>query len=208
MAESLEVQALRRLAAHIGARVTDTSTPGVHSASSYHYALGTGGIGLAIDLAEPSGPSHDTPGLLRINLEVASLIGRQCAELIYAGPGARTLRNGGPWIYSAAVLSAHHNHVHVAVNRGFTFVAPVKEVKPMWDPPLSVCATLKAPNGGVWGLAPDGGVFAFEGIAPFYGSAAGQAYFAGRRAARLEARADGGYDILATSGERYQYPAS
>jgi hypothetical protein len=84
---------------------------------------------------------------------------------------------------------------------------PPTEVRPMYDPPLSVCATLKAPNGGLWGLGPDGGVYAFEG-APFYGSAAGQAYFSGRHAARLEAHPSGGYTIVATTGERYNYPAS
>lgn len=206
MAESLEVTALRALAAHIGARVSDVATPDVHSATSWHYAPGTGGTGLAVDLAEPGGPSALTPGLRRIAAEVARLAGPWCNELIYAeGP---SLRLGRPYRYSAPVLRAHRNHVHVAVRRGFRFEAPAPpEVRPMWEPPLSVCATLKAPNGGVWGLGPDGGVYAFEG-APFYGSAAGQGYFVGRRAARLEARPDGGYDIIATSGERYQYPAS
>lgn len=90
---------------------------------------------------------------------------------------------------------------------GYGRPAYAKEIRPMFDPPLPVCATLKAPNGGVWGLGPDGGVYGFEG-APFYGSAAGQPYFSGRRAALLEAHPSGGYVIIATSGERYAYPAS
>ena len=46
MAYSAEVSALLALATHIGARVTDVATPGIHSATSYHYQ------GLAVDLAE------------------------------------------------------------------------------------------------------------------------------------------------------------
>lgn len=82
----------------------------------------------------------------------------------------------------------------------------VRGVAPMYSPPLQVVADLKAPTGGAWGLGPDGAIYGFGG-APYYGGANGQPYFAGRTAARLEARADGGYDIIDTAGERYQYPA-
>lgn len=201
MAESLEVASLRALARHIGARVTST-TGDQHSPTSFHYAAGTDGTGLAIDLAELSGPSALTPGLKRIATECFRLV-PDAAELIYAeGP---CLRNGKPYQYGALTLRAHRNHVHLAVSRGFRFVTP--EVRPMFDPALPVCAVLAAPGGGFWGLGPDGGVFAFLG-APFYGSAAGQPYFAGRKAARLESHPTGGYTIVATSGETYHFPAS
>lgn len=201
--ESLEVKALRALAAHIGARVTST-TGGKHAENSYHYAAGTEGHGLAIDLAETRGPSTMTSGLKRIAEEVARLIGPQCAELIHAG--GPSLRNGRAFLYGASTLAAHRSHVHVAVSKGFRWAPPVKEVRSMYDPPLSICASLVSPNGGVWFLAPDGAVYAFG--APYLGGANNQPYFAGRKAARLDPHPTGGYTIVATSGERYSYPAS
>lgn len=207
MAESLEVAALRNLARHIGARVTDTTTPGVHSVTSYHYAPGTGGVGLAVDLAELSGPSALTPGLARIARECARLV-PNAAELIYAeGPN---LRLGKPYQYGPLTLRMHRNHVHLAVNRGFRFEAPAPtpEVRPMYDPALAlepIVADLACPTGGVWLLARSGAVYAFGG-APYQGAANGKAYFAGRVAARLELVLDDGvpkYRIVATSGETY-----
>lgn len=200
IAESLEVRALRALSAHIGARITDTITPGVHSDNSFHYADGTGGEGLAIDLAEKSGPSSLTPGLARIAADVARLIGPACAELIYAwGP---SLRNGRPFQYSAATLAAHRNHVHVAVNKGFRWAPPVTEVRPMFSPPLQIVAALDAPTGGTWMLGKDGAVYAFGG-AQYHGGANGKDYFAGRTAAKLIHAPGDRYSIVATSGEAY-----
>jgi GH25 family lysozyme M1 (1,4-beta-N-acetylmuramidase) len=80
------------------------------------------------------------------------------------------------------------------------------QVKPMYDPPLTlepIVADLKAPV-GAWLLAKSGAIYAFGG-APFKGAANGQDYFTGRQAARLEANGDG-YTIIATSGERYDFP--
>lgn len=210
--ESLEVKSLRALAAHIGARVTST-TGGEHSATSYHFAAGTGGDGLAIDLAELSGPSALTPGLKRIATEVARLIGPQCAELIYAtGPN---YRNGQPYRwYGPVTLWAHRNHIHVAVRRGFRWTAPVTapEVRPMFSPPHvlePIVASLAAPGGGFWLLAVSGAVYAYEGAwFPREGAAKGTDYFKGRTAARLEVHESGGFTIVATSGERYMYPKS
>lgn len=84
------------------------------------------------------------------------------------------------------------------------------KVAPMYDPPITlapIVADLACPTGGAWVLGRDGGVYAFGG-APFHGSAAGADYFAGRTAARLEARDDGqpGYEILDSAGEVYRYP--
>lgn len=81
-----------------------------------------------------------------------------------------------------------------------------QEVKPMFDPALTlepVVASLRCPTGGVWLLAASGAVYAFE--CPYKGAANGKDYFAGRSAARLELNGDG-YTIVATSGERYDYP--
>lgn len=114
-------------------------------------------------------------------------------------PGDAGSQDNGGGVYRRSRLRSHIV--------GFGRPAYVTEIKPMYDPPLSVCATLKAPNGGIWGLAPDGAIYGFEG-APYYGGANGQAYFVGRRAAQLEAHPSGGYTIVATSGERYNYPAA
>lgn len=81
------------------------------------------------------------------------------------------------------------------------YAAPVIEVKPMFSPPLSVCAELDCPTGGVWLLAPDGAVYAFGG-APYLGGCNGKPYFVGRTAAQLRL-IDGKYQIVATSGEAY-----
>jgi hypothetical protein len=86
----------------------------------------------------------------------------------------------------------------------------VMKVNPDFDPPLH-CVSFKAnPHGpGVWGLGPDGGIFALEG-APFRredggpgGSAAGKDYFRGRVAAKLHLSPEGLPVIEATTGERY-----
>ena len=205
--ESLEVRALRALAAHIGARVTST-TGGVHAATSYHFQDGTQGDGLAIDLAETSGPSSLTPGLKRIAEQVAALIGPQCKELIYAaGPN---LKNGRPAWYGPSTLWAHRNHIHVAVGRGFRWTAPVTEVRPMYDPPLvlaPVVASLPAPGGGAWVLTQEGAIYAFG--APDYDAPNRHPeYWAlGQKAARLEPF-NGGYTVVDTAGQRYNYPAS
>jgi hypothetical protein len=83
-----------------------------------------------------------------------------------------------------------------------------QEVAPMYSPPLvlePIAASCQAPQGGVWLVATSGAVYAF-GAAPYCGGANGQPYFVGRNAARIEPNARGGYDIIATSGERYSYP--
>jgi hypothetical protein len=181
-------------------RVTSV-TEGQHAPGSYHYRTGTNGIGLAVDFAGPV-PSRDSPELLAI-FRAFQPVEHLLHELIYGG--ADYAIKAGARVKPYAV-SDHMNHVHVSVDRSVFIPVPQPKVPPMFDPPLpGFCAWLSHPTRGGWGLAPDGGVFALD--APFYGSAAGQSYFVGRRAARLEARADGGYDIVAISGERYGYPA-
>lgn len=166
-------------------RVTDVSGPG-HAKGSYHYAEGTGGVGLAVDFAGV------TPGVTPVTVVQMAAIYRafmavapQLAELIHNGPGTgMAVKSGrvmnGPSLYGPAVWDAHKNHVHVAVPRG-TFLAPVSH-------PLSTLEATVADNpdipkaqapivafaptpsgGGYWIVTADGAVFAF-----------GDAQYAGR----------------------------
>lgn len=77
---------------------------------------------------------------------------------------------------------------------------------PVFNPSVSlnIVAFLSSPAGGFWVLLSDGAIFTF-GNASYHGGANGQSYFVGRKPARLEPHGDG-YDIIATSGERYQFP--
>lgn len=78
----------------------------------------------------------------------------------------------------------------------------------MWDPPLAVVDFLPywAGSGGYM-LFADGGVGAV-GDAPHRPGKQplGNEYWLGRRPARLERLGAGGYTVIATSGERYEYP--
>lgn len=103
-------------------RVTDIGGPG-HTKGSWHYRLGTGGEGLAVDLAGPV-PSRDSDALAAV-YEALEPYGPLTAELIYSGPGGGFWKNGqrvGP--YSAA---GHHDHVHVAVPVGTVLCDPTPE---------------------------------------------------------------------------------
>lgn len=84
-------------------------------------------------------------------------------------------------------------------------VAQPPEVAPMFDPPLvSIVDALPAPHGGCWLLAADGAIYT-TGPAPYLGGMNDEKNalaFVFRRAARLEPY-QGGYRIVATSGEKY-----
>lgn len=107
--------ALRQMANIMGCAVMAT-TNGAHAKQSYHYS------GQAVDLAATSGPSYDSYALLDINEQIIRLIPMQMIlELIYSGPGNVCIRNGRPYAYGGAVMSRHHNHVHLAVVSTFTY---------------------------------------------------------------------------------------
>lgn len=85
-------------------RVTDISTPNVHTAGSYHYRQGTGGVGLAVDFAGPV-PSKRSPELRAI-VDAFQPVRLQLVEFLH------------PWN-----RLDHQDHIHVAVNLG-VFLAP------------------------------------------------------------------------------------
>lgn len=156
-------------------KVTSTLRPGAVTAAgnrSFH------ALGLAVDFAGPV-PSINSDALADI-FRAFLPVEKHLAELIYAGPQvAFNVKNGRRvGKYAQAI---HHNHVHVAVQRGVfldrlvpTFLPDtVIEEAPdgdersedMADPTGAMCA----PNGGVWVVTRDGGVRAYRN-APFHGS--------------------------------------
>lgn len=144
-------------ASNVPHRVTST-TQRCPKTGTYHCFQGTGGIGLAADFAGPVA-SWDSPALRAI-YQVLELLGPQCAELIYSGPGGGFWKNGqkvGPY-----AVAAHHNHVHVAVRKGVFVESPTMES----DMPVQVIAPIVAfhptPSGqGYWVVTADGGIFSF-----------------------------------------------
>jgi hypothetical protein len=162
--------ALRRFARHIGAIVTST-TGGAHTATSHHYS------GRAVDLAAPAGPSYDSSALLAINERIVELLPlSMISELIYSGPGNVCVKDGRiVAAYSPAVMSRHHNHVHLAVVSNFAYNTPEAAMPGPDDPNRAnvnapVVGIAATPTGrGYWIVCADGGVFAF-GDAQFMGN--------------------------------------
>jgi hypothetical protein len=79
----------------------------------------------------------------------------------------------------------------------------------MYNPPLAIAspcvASLDCPTGGAWTLHLNGRVHQW-GSAKYHGDAFGQDYFKGREAAQLK-HLGNGYSVVASSGEKYDYPA-
>jgi hypothetical protein len=137
MTPSREVRAIIAFVESTGLphRVTDIDTPGVHVADSRHYAPGTDGRGLAVDLA--GSVPGDTAAMFAIYRALLTQAGN-LHELIYWGPGVDVLVRRRvkvvPSAYDPSVLAAHRNHVHVSVDLG-TFLEP-------WEVPVPDDETL------------------------------------------------------------------
>lgn len=187
-------------------RVTSINT-GKHAPHSYHYR------NLAVDFAGPT-PSRDSPALMAI-FNAYMAVGDSLAELIYA-QAPFNIKNGKRVPRYAE--SIHHDHVHVAVNTGWTKPfghLPVVEIKPAenvkivdrrvdWD----VADYLDCPTGGVWLLFRDGGIGSLAG-APSKPEniPIGKDYWGNRMGARIKLNPDCpvGYIVVATTGEEYKY---
>lgn len=175
--ESKELHALRVMARLMGWCVSSANSGG-HSGTSYHFADGTDGKGLAVDLVDPSGPGWDSEALLTINEQIIRYIPLTLIkELIYSGPGNICVKNGSvvpARYYGSTVMSRHHNHIHLAVAKGFTYNSP-EALLPADDPNrvnvnAPICGIAITPtNKGYLLVAMDGGVFAF-GDAPYLGN--------------------------------------
>ena len=155
-----------------------SANSGGHSGTSWHYAPGTDGKGLAVDLVDPAGPGWDSEALSLINSQVIRFIPLALIkECIYSGPGSICVKNGRvvpASFYGAAVVGRHHNHVHLAIAKGFTYNSPEVFV-PADDPNrvnvnAPIAGMAATPTGrGYWLVGMDGGVYAF-GDAVFYGN--------------------------------------
>lgn len=161
-------------------RVTDVNGPG-HAKGSYHYAQGTGAVGLAVDFAGV------VPGVTAVTAKQMGAIYRcllavagQLAELIYSGadidgrPVTLAVKNGrrvdGASFFGPVTWKDHFDHVHVAVPRGTFLSHPLSTLQkeaPMADDNVyqaqaEVVAFEATPTGkGYWIVTADGAVFAF-----------------------------------------------
>jgi hypothetical protein len=172
--ETAVTAALRVLAGVMGWAVMHT-TAGAHSPTSYHYPASGA---RAVDLAGRSGPGRDTSELLAIDEGIIRVVPlSMIEELIYSGPGNVCVKHGrivnGTVAYGSAVMSRHHDHVHLAVVSTFTYQGG--PAMPADDPNRTnvnapIVGIAITPSGqGYLLVAADGGVFAF-GDAVFKGN--------------------------------------
>lgn len=175
--ESDELKALRVMARLMGWGIYSANSGG-HSGKSFHYADGTNGKGLAVDLVDPDEAGSDSPALDLINSQIIRFIPLPLIEeLIYSAPEAINVHNGQivPVTYwPKAVRDRHHNHNHLAVSKGFAYNT-TEALMPADDPNrinvnAPICGMAATPTGkGYWLVAMDGGIFAF-GDAVFHGN--------------------------------------
>lgn len=162
---SAETDAITAYVAASGVPYKVTSTTGgTHAPTSYHY------VGLAVDFAGPT-PGWDSNALLAV-YKVLKAIAPQTLELFYSGPGGGFWKNGRPISASASIVASHHNHVHVAVPRGFRWAPPAQPAPK--EPIVVNAAPVALLTHQAWGkgytiVTADGGVFNFGG-SPFFGS--------------------------------------
>lgn len=175
--ESRELHALRVMARLMGWTVYSANSGG-HSGTSYHYAEGTDGIGLAVDLVDPEDPGHDSEALDLINSQIIRFVPLPLIkELIYSADDAINVHNGKivpVTFWPKAVRERHHDHNHLAVAKGFTYNSP-EEFMPADDPNrvnvnAPITGITATPTGkGYWLVGMDGGVYAF-GDAGYFGN--------------------------------------
>jgi hypothetical protein len=189
-------------------RVTSTTNHSLMTNAgnpSRHVAQGTGGIGLAIDVAGPT-PSRDSQSLADIFVAF-SLEERKLHELIYAGPQVTYNIKNETRVPKYATKD-HHDHVHVSVDKGVFLLWPKKEAVMGLNQPAVAIEDTPTSN-GYWIFAEDGGVFTYGG-AEFFGSGAADAdgpdIIPGDRVISASITVSGkGYRLLTEDGFIYNY---
>lgn len=183
----------------IGAPTLGGTTGGKHAPTSFHY--------------KPSCSARDY-GQSRANMRavlVALLpyaVGANCFVVeLY---GLDTFYRGGRKIVpSAALRNGHQDHVHASLRPG-----SAERFRARWMADLAkeddvalvdvLADPLAAKDQGGWALLEDGTVRPFRGARDL-GQPKGHDYWGNRKAKRFEP-SGGGYAVIATSGERYDYP--
>lgn len=190
-------------------RVTSTFRPG---GSSRH------GQRLAVDFAAPR-PGRDTEELGAI-FHVFSPIASHLYELIYAGPQVQRNVKRGRFV-SKYARDDHHDHVHVAVDRGVKLENLVPQPAPVTDDvvadredredPREPVDAIPSPQGGAWVLTRDGGVRTYDAAnaTVFHGSYPGlpPEHRQGERTfVEIQPNDRGAYDLISSGGDRYSFP--
>lgn len=99
-------------------------TGGSHATGSYHYAQGTGGQGLAVDIAGPLPYMVDPAGSKAAMLAICAKLRpyeRNFAELICSHL-SYSIRNGNR--VGRMSVGSHYDHIHLAVSRGTLLARP------------------------------------------------------------------------------------
>lgn len=102
----------------------------------------------------------------------------------------------------------HESHIHVSITQEQKMsTAQWWPCSPEEEDEVALVDVLVDPevDGGAWALLEDGTVRPFRG-ARTLGEPKGKEYWGPRRAKQFEPNDRDGYDVLATSGERYSYP--
>jgi len=201
---SKEVQCLQQYMKDSGVshRVTCTVT---NNAGSRHSSQGTNGKGLAIDIAGPK-PSWDSNELADVFFAFYP-VERRLHELIYAGPQVVYNIKDEHQVPKYAVAD-HHDHIHVAVDKGVFVVYPKQEAIGVLNQPAVTIENTPSDLGYTI-FAEDGGVFTY-GDARFFGSGAadqdGPDIIPGDRVVGAHCTSTGdGYRLLTEDGFVYCY---
>lgn len=117
--------------------------------------------------------------------------------------------------------SGGHRDLKATACPGDRAYAVLNELREPWAPEMTgeededmerPVDALQDPQGGIWVLSANGAVRNYRG-ARHLGEPKGQGYWGGREASHFEANdkvdaqgRQGGYDVLAATGERYSYP--
>lgn len=182
-----------------------------HAPPNYH-SIGVEHAGIGEDWA--AGGAYDSDMLKLSAMAVATLCKDYNIPVVWLSPADLVAgRHGVTSHYN--VSQAFHKSTHTDgqnfpyqqyLNMVNFFLSPqpvyVKEPELMID----VVDALPSPNGGVWILQKDGGVFTYHD-APYYGSYPGLNIDAGnkRTFGNIKALSNGGYQLVATSGETYEF---
>ncbi|MEO7836633.1 MAG: CHAP domain-containing protein [Acidimicrobiales bacterium] len=189
------------------------------NASGYRFASTAASVSWSRQTGRSIPPGAVQPGDVVVHLFTSTTGHTGMATAARSGDRLRTAegntsttndRDGGMVMHRDRALSWWHYGIRL------DYPAPSQEVPPMFGPftITNAVGSAKDPaTGGVWLVASDGAVFAFEGARGVRG-VNGQSFFAGRKAVGFDRDANGFAvapagkvcTVIASSGERYDLP--